>query len=112
MKFELHQNSLFAVLMRSSWWISALLAVGIFGATRMFLAAEFAVFAASPFSVITMNGDAANTANSAARNMRVAPKIPTARSALIHHDERIRTANSEFWCSSNFMAGVRPLLPL
>src|SRR2546425_8830401 len=50
-----------------------------------------------------MKGDAANTANSAGRNMRVAPKIPTARSALIHHDERIRTANSEFWCSSNFM---------
>src|SRR3989442_13340332 len=49
-----------------------------------------------------MNGAAANTANSAGRNMRVAPKIPTARSALIHHDERIRTANSEFWCSSNF----------
>src|SRR5207249_10449379 len=54
MKFELHQNSLFAVLMRSSWWISALLAVAIFGATRMFLAAEFAVFAASPFIVITL----------------------------------------------------------
>src|SRR2546428_12855104 len=50
-----------------------------------------------------MKGDAANTANSAGRNMRVAPKIPAARSALIHHDERIRTANSEFWCSSNFM---------
>ena len=54
MKFELHQNSLFAVLMRSSWWISALLAVGIFGATRMFLPAEFAIFAASPFIVITL----------------------------------------------------------
>src|SRR5438105_1483455 len=51
-----------------------------------------------------MNGAAAKMANSAGRNMRVAPKIPTARSALIHHDERIRTANSEFWCSSNFMA--------
>ena len=49
-----------------------------------------------------MNGDAAKIANSAGRNMRVAPKIPTARSALIHQDERIRTANSEFWCSSNF----------
>src|SRR2546429_9708700 len=54
MKFELHKNSLFAVLMRSSWWISALLAAGIFGATRMFLAAEFALFAASPFIVITL----------------------------------------------------------
>ena len=54
MKFELHQNSLFAVLMRSSWWISALLAVGIFGATRMFLPAEFALFAAAPFIVITL----------------------------------------------------------
>jgi restriction system protein len=53
-KFELHHNSLFAVLLRSSWWISGLLAVGIFGATRLFLPAEFAVFAAAPFIVITL----------------------------------------------------------
>ena len=54
MKLQLHQNSLFAVLMRSSWWISAALAVGIFGATKLFLPAEFAVFAASPFFVIAL----------------------------------------------------------
>src|SRR5258706_14384525 len=54
MKLELHQNSLFAVLLRSSWWISALLAAGIFGATRYFLPAEFALFAAAPFIVITL----------------------------------------------------------
>jgi restriction system protein len=53
-KLQLHQNSLFAVLMRSSWWISALLAVGIFGATHLFLPTEFAVFAASPFFVIAL----------------------------------------------------------
>jgi restriction system protein len=38
--------------MRSPWWISALAAAGIFGATRLFLAAEFAAFAALPFVVI------------------------------------------------------------
>jgi restriction system protein len=54
MKLEMHRNSLFAVLMRSAWWISGLVAAGIFGATRMFLPAEFAVFAASPFIVITL----------------------------------------------------------
>ena len=54
MKFQLHENSLFAVLMRSSWWISALLAVGLFGATKLFLPTEFAVFAASPFFVIAL----------------------------------------------------------
>jgi restriction system protein len=54
MKLELNQNSLFAVLLRSSWWISALLAAGIFGATRFFLPAEFALFAAAPFIVITL----------------------------------------------------------
>jgi restriction system protein len=54
MKLEMHRNSLFAVLMRSPWWISALVAAGIFGVTRLFLPAEFAVFAASPFIVIAL----------------------------------------------------------
>jgi restriction system protein len=52
MKLKLHQNSLFAVLMRSPWWLSGLLAAGIFGATRLFMPIELAVFAASPFVVI------------------------------------------------------------
>ena len=51
---QLHQNSLFAVLMRSSWWISAALAAGIFGAAQLFLPVEFAVFTASPFFVIAV----------------------------------------------------------
>jgi restriction system protein len=51
---QLHQNSLFAVLMRSSWWISAALAAGIYGAAQLFLPVEFAVFAAAPFIVITV----------------------------------------------------------
>ena len=37
MKLELPRNSLFAVLLRSPWWIAALLAAGVFGATRLFL---------------------------------------------------------------------------
>ena len=56
MKLKLHENSLFAVLMRSPWWISALLAAGIFGATKLFLPVEFAAFAASPFFVIAVYG--------------------------------------------------------
>jgi restriction system protein len=52
MKLTLHRNSLFAVLGRSHWWISALLAAGVFGATRMFLPLEMAAFAALPFAVI------------------------------------------------------------
>ena len=52
MKLEMNRNSLFAVLMRSPWWISALVAAGIFGLMRLFLPAEFAVFATSPFAVI------------------------------------------------------------
>jgi len=53
-KFELHHNSLFAALLRSSWWISAALSAGIFAATKLFLPTEFAVFAASPFIVISL----------------------------------------------------------
>ena len=52
MKLTLNENSLFAILLRSPWWASALGAAAVFGVTRMFLPAEFAVFAASPFFVI------------------------------------------------------------
>src|SRR6185295_14757592 len=52
MKFKLHQNSLFAILGRSPWWVSALLAAGILGLTRLFMPIEMAVFAASPFLAI------------------------------------------------------------
>ena len=51
---KLHHDSLFAVLLRSPWWYSAALAAGIFGATRLFLAMEFALFAAAPFIVIAL----------------------------------------------------------
>src|SRR5436309_2160283 len=54
MKLELPRNSLFAVLLRSPWWIAALLAAGVFGATRLFLPTELAVFAALPFAVIAL----------------------------------------------------------
>src|SRR4051812_28873468 len=52
MKLQMHSNSLFAVLLRSPWWVAGLVAVGAFGATRIFLPAEFAAFAAVPFAGI------------------------------------------------------------
>jgi restriction system protein len=52
MKFKMHENSLFAVLGRSPWWYSALLAAGAFGGIRLFLPWEMALFAAAPFGVI------------------------------------------------------------
>jgi len=51
-KLTLNQNSLFAILLRSPWWASALGAAAAFGLVRLFMAVEFAVFAASPFLVI------------------------------------------------------------
>ena len=54
MKLRMHDNSLFAVLLRSPWWVAGLVAAGAFGATRIFLPAEFAVFAAAPFAVIVV----------------------------------------------------------
>jgi restriction system protein len=54
MKLKLHQNSLFAILARSQWWLSALLAAGAFGLTRMFMPVEFAVFASAPFWAIAV----------------------------------------------------------
>ena len=52
MKLKMHSNSLFAVLLRSPWWVAGLVAAGAFGATRIFLPTELAAFAALPFAVL------------------------------------------------------------
>ncbi len=57
MKFKMSQNSIFAVLLRSPWWMSAgvavLLCVGGFAALPLEYAA-MGVFAAVPFAVISL----------------------------------------------------------
>jgi restriction system protein len=55
MKFKVAENSLFAVLLRSPWWISIALAAGIVGAGRLVVPEAYAIyafFAALPFIVI------------------------------------------------------------
>ena len=52
MKLQMHSNSLFAVLLRSPWWVAGLVVAGTFGATRLFLPTEFAAFATLPFAAI------------------------------------------------------------
>src|SRR5512134_3751515 len=52
MKWEMHENSLFAVLLRSPWWVSLLTAIAIGAGLRVFLPIEFAVFGGLPFAVI------------------------------------------------------------
>ena len=52
MKFRVSENSLYAVLMRSPWWVSPLLAAGVFALVRMFLPGVYAAFAVLPFVVI------------------------------------------------------------
>ena len=54
MKLKMHENSLFAILGRSPWWASALLAAGAFGVSRLFLPIEMAVFATTPFVLIAL----------------------------------------------------------
>jgi restriction system protein len=54
MKLELPRNSLFAILLRSRWWVSALVALGVYAVVRLFLAEGFAAFAALPFAVIAI----------------------------------------------------------
>jgi len=57
MKFKMSQNSIFAVLLRSPWWMSAgvavLLSAGDFAALPLEYAA-MGVFAAVPFAVISI----------------------------------------------------------
>jgi len=52
MKFQMAKNSLFAILLRSPWWISAAAAAGIFAAARLVLPEIHAFFVALPFAVI------------------------------------------------------------
>lgn len=52
MGFELPRSSLFAILLRSRWWVSVLAALGVFALVRLFFAAPYAAAAALPFLVI------------------------------------------------------------
>jgi len=52
MEFKLNQNSLFAVLLRSPWWVSFVVAAGTFALLRFFLPTPYAVFGTLPFLVI------------------------------------------------------------
>jgi restriction system protein len=51
---KLPQNSLFAMLMRARWWVSALVALGVFGLTRLILPEGFALVAPLPVIVIAV----------------------------------------------------------
>ena len=52
MKFELPKNSLFAILLRAHWWVSVLLAAGVFLLLRIWFHPGVALFAALPFFAI------------------------------------------------------------
>jgi restriction system protein len=52
MKFRMAENSLFAVLLRSQWWISMLIAAGVAAAARLVVPDVYAFFTALPFIVI------------------------------------------------------------
>jgi restriction system protein len=52
MKFAMNRNSLFAILLRSPWWASVLVAVAVVAAMRLVLPEVYAFFAAAPFLVV------------------------------------------------------------
>ena len=52
MKFPMAKDSLFAILMRSPWWISIVAAAGVVAAVRLVVPEVYAFFAALPFIVI------------------------------------------------------------
>ncbi|MDH4151564.1 MAG: restriction endonuclease [Betaproteobacteria bacterium] len=54
MKWKMAENSLFAILLRQNWWVSALIALAVFGAVQNFMAWGYALFATTPFTVITL----------------------------------------------------------
>jgi restriction system protein len=52
MKLRMHENSLFAVLLRSPWWISIAIAAGLAAAARLAVPDLYAIFVGLPFLVI------------------------------------------------------------
>jgi restriction system protein len=52
MKLEMHKNSLFAILMRSPFWLSFAIAAGVFLLARLFLPEIYALFVPLPFVVV------------------------------------------------------------
>ena len=54
MNWKFPRNSLFAILARSPWWVSGLLALGSFGLLRLLIPEGMAAFAALPFLVIAI----------------------------------------------------------
>lgn len=54
MKWKMAENSLFGILLRKSWWVSALVALGTFVAVRNFMEWGYALFATGPFIVIAL----------------------------------------------------------
>ena len=54
MNWQLPRNSFFAILARQPWWVSALIALGVFGGLRLLIPEEMALFAAIPFAGISI----------------------------------------------------------
>lgn len=52
MRLQMHKNSLFAILLRSPWWISLVVAAALFGGLRLVVPALYAGFFALPFVAI------------------------------------------------------------
>ena len=51
---KINENSLFALLLRSPWWASALVALGLAGGLRLLIPDMFAIFSALPFAGIAV----------------------------------------------------------
>ncbi len=54
MQWKIPENSIFAMLMRRSWWVSALAALVTFVLAQLFVPWAYALFCAFPFIVITL----------------------------------------------------------
>jgi restriction system protein len=52
MKLRLHENSLFAILLRSRWWVSFAVGFGLFVVLRLVIPEAYAVVVPLPFVVI------------------------------------------------------------
>lgn len=52
MKLKMHDNSLFAVLLRSPWWVSLALTVAIFAGLRLVIPWYYAAFGSLPIFII------------------------------------------------------------
>jgi restriction system protein len=86
MKLRMHENSLFAVLLRSPWWISIAIAAGLGLAARLVIPDLYALFVGLPFLVIGASPGGSSSARRAPARRRTLERFGRCSGGISRRD--------------------------